>query len=52
MIYKVPSPEGSEVVKERLEKRLPSSEGSEYFHARDSRDSEQKNTIVKNIPPF
>ena len=79
---KVPSPEGSEEVKEitigekgsesrgsrgcsgiqilrvtrckkkRLEKKVPSPEGPEDFYARNPRDSELKNTVVKNFKKY
>ena len=37
------------MIKRRLEKKVLSPEGPEDFYARDSRDSEPKNTVVKKV---
>ena len=37
------------MLKIRLEKKVPSPEGPEDFDARNARDSELKNTVVKNF---
>jgi hypothetical protein len=40
------------MLKIRLEKKVPSPEGPEDFDARNPRDSELKNTVVKNFKKY